>query len=167
MAGGSATTVIRKVCGPHGPDADLVRAMARVFVEARRERLQFLIDLHDEHEDRQYLSGVVMPNNEMHVAEAGGQVVGFIAFAGGWVNHLYVAPPFQGRGVGTRLLALAKAAGPALQLWAFEANTPAIAFYARQGFRVVERTDGAANEARRPDVRMEWSARAGEGMSGE
>jgi len=149
---------IDRVTGPHAPDSDLVRALARVFVEARRENLQFLIDLHSEDEDRHYLSRVVLPGNDVYVARAAGEVAGFIAFGAGWVNHLYVAPPFQRCGVGRRLLAVAKASCPALQLWAFQANAPAIAFYEREGFRVVVRTDGAANEAKMPDVRMAWAA---------
>ena len=40
----------------------------------------------------------------------------------------------------------------------------AIRFYERREFRIVERTDGASNEARRPDVRMTWRTPAkGEG----
>jgi ribosomal protein S18 acetylase RimI-like enzyme len=45
-----------------------------------------------------------------------------------------------------------------LQLWVFAVNSPAIRFYVRRGFRVVERTDGASNEAKQPDARMEWKA---------
>jgi hypothetical protein len=45
-----------------------------------------------------------------------------------------------------------------LPLWAFEANTPAIRFYERRGFVIVERMDGRSNEARKPDVRMAWGA---------
>jgi hypothetical protein len=29
-------------------------------------------------------------------------------------------------------------------------------FYESQGFRVIDRADGAANEAKMPDVLMEW-----------
>ena len=140
------------------PDPALLDDLVSVFLEARRERLQFLIDLHGLDEDREFFRSVVLPQNEVWVAESGGAPAGFIAFGNGWVNHLYVAPAFQGRGVGSRLLDVAKRASPSLQLWAFEANGPAIRFYERRGFRVAERTDGAANEARMPDVRMTWQS---------
>ena len=159
QASASADPTLRRVAEAHAPDSEFVAALVRVFRDARRAHLQFALDLHGEEEDLHYVSGVMLPNNEVWVAEAGGTPVGFVAFARGWVNHLYVAPAFQRRGLGRRLLELAKASCPALQLWAFEANAPAIAFYRREGFRVVERTDGAANEARMPDVRMEWAAR--------
>ena len=38
----------------------------------------------------------------------------------------------------------------------FESNVAARAFYARHGLVELERTDGSANEERRPDVRMAW-----------
>ena len=51
----------------------------------------------------------------------------------------------------------AKAAGH-LTLWTFQANDGARRFYAREGFREVEFTDGAGNAEKLPDVRLEWTA---------
>ena len=146
-------TRVDKLCPP---DPRLIENLVRVFIDARRARLQFLIDLHDADDDRAFFANVVLPQNEVWLAESDGVVAGFIAFAPGWVNHLYVAPPFQRRGAGAKLLDLAKRRNDSLQLWAFEANDPAIRFYERHGFRVVARTDGAGNEAKQPDVRMRW-----------
>lgn len=131
--------------------------LVEVFRAARREWLQFSLDLHDDDEDRTFLSQVVLKQNEVWVAEFEDRIVGFIAFASGFVNQLYVAPGFQGRGIGTRLLAVAQQTASSLQLWTFEANLPAIQFYQKRGFAVAQRTDGAGNEAARPDVRMYWS----------
>jgi GNAT superfamily N-acetyltransferase len=149
-------TTVYRLAGDLRPDSAIIGELVRVWRDAREARLRFLSDLHDADEDRAYLSGVVLPANEVWVATADGATAGFIAFAPGWVNHLYVAPAFQGRGVGTALLAIATLRNERLQLWAFEVNGPAIRFYVRRGFRVAERTDGASNEARRPDVRLEW-----------
>ena len=151
---------IRRVIGAHAADSELVAQIVAVFRDARRSRLQFTLDLHDAAEDRVFLSTVVLPHSEVWVGEVHGGVVGFIAFSAGWVNHLYVAPSHQRRGLGRRLLDVAKSANLSLQLWAFEANAPAIAFYEREGFRIAERTDGSGNEARMPDVRMQWPAPA-------
>ena len=150
---------VRQVAPTTTPDGALIAQLVDLFLEARRARLQFLIDLHDLDEDRNFFRSVVLPANQMYLAEAGGAAAGFIAFANGWVNHLYVAPQFQGRGVGTQLLGIAQQANPSLQLWVFEVNEPAIRFYEARGFRLVERTDGAGNEAKRPDVRMRYDAR--------
>lgn len=103
----------------------------------------------------------VLSQNQVWVADVDDAVAGFIAFGRGWVNQLYVAPEFQGRGVGTELLAMAMRCNPVLELWVFEENVPAIRFYERRGFSAVERTDGATNEAKRPDLRMRWEALGG------
>ena len=69
------------------------------------------------------------------------------------VLHLYVAPGFQGRGIGGRLLAEATAAAPGgLALHAFERNHAARRFYERHGFRAAERRPASANEEGEPDI---------------
>ena len=146
----------RQVTDRHAPDSELVREIARVFCSAREERLRFLLDLHDINEDCRFLSKVVLRDNSVWVAEVEGKVSGFIAFDKGWVNHLYIDPPMQRQGLGHALLDIPKQSNDALQLWVFEINAPAISFYEREGFREVKRTDGAGNDAKKPDVLMEW-----------
>ncbi len=82
--------------------------------------------------------------------------VGFLARDGAVIHALYLAPGARGRGWGRRLLDRAKARAPRLTLWAFQANGRALAFYAREGFVEVERSDGAGNDEKLPDVRLEW-----------
>lgn len=148
-------TTIR-VYEAQSPAVELIERLVWVFRETREDRLQFLLDLHGPDEDREYFGRVIFAENRVWVAEVGEAVAGFIAFANGWLNHLYVASEFQSLGVGSKLLAIAKRLNPSLQLWVFQANLPAIRFYERRGFRVVERTDGSGNEARKPDLRMRW-----------
>jgi len=94
---------------------------------------------------------------ELHVAvDRGGLPIAFIGIGEGEVEHLYVAPGSQGRRLGSRLLALAKAGRPALELWVFQRNAGARDFYERHGFRLVETTDGSRNVEREPDARYRW-----------
>jgi GNAT superfamily N-acetyltransferase len=80
-----------------------------------------------------------------------------LALSDGWLDQLYLVPEWRGRGVGDRFVELAKQRQPAgLQLWTFQVNEPAQRFYERHGFVAVERTDGATNEEREPDVRYVW-----------
>jgi len=139
-------------------NADLITSLVRSFRSARTARLKFLNDLHREEEDYEFISRKLLIENEVWIAELNDVVAGFIAFHDDWVNQLYVAPQFQRRGIGRDLLAIAKRGNASLQLWVFEVNEPAIRFYQQQGFRIVERTDGAANEAKMPDLRMVWEA---------
>jgi len=79
-----------------------------------------------------------------------------MALDGPTVDQLYVAPEATGRGVGSRLLALAKSGHTALELWTFQSNRRAIGFYEHHGFRSVRRTDGE-NEERSPDILLRWT----------
>jgi len=148
-------TRLKKGCSP---DSQVIVKVVRVWREARAQHLAFLTELHDADEDCNYLSRVVLPANEVWVAEVDQVVSGFIAFEKGWINQLYVAPRFQRRAIGTELLNIAKRDNTSLQLWAFAVNHPAIRFYQRLGFRAMERSNGSCNEAKQPDVRMRWDA---------
>lgn len=76
----------------------------------------------------------------------------------GWIDQLYVAPAFTGRGIGSLLLAQAKAElGPPLRLYTFQANMGARRFYKRHEFEPVEFSDGQNNEEKCPDVLYQWT----------
>jgi GNAT superfamily N-acetyltransferase len=127
--------------------------------------MTYLPRLHTAEEDAEFFSGVVDGGvsdaagvRVVEVAEAGGVVVGFSAVREDWLDHLYVDPGWQGRGIGSDLLGRAQAIRPdGLTLWVFEENTGAQALYGRAGFVEVERTDGSGNEERAPDVLMRCS----------
>jgi GNAT superfamily N-acetyltransferase len=90
------------------------------------------------------------------VAMLEGQAAGFLSRDGTEVDMLYLGGAYRGRGVGKTLLNAAKAQSPVLELWTFQQNHGAQAFYAREGFREIKRTDGAGNEEKLPDVRLAW-----------
>jgi len=136
--------------------ADDGDAIAAVFGAARRAALGYLPQLHSAAEDRAYFARVVEGSDTI-VAVREGRVVAFIALGEGRVEHLYVDPAHARQGIGAALLQHAQAQRPAgLDLWVFQRNTAAIAFYERHGFRIAELTDGADNEEREPDARMVW-----------
>lgn len=136
-------------------------AIADLFLAARRVAMPWLPVLHGREETVVFFRDVVSARAEVWVEVAAGELVGFIAFGGGEVEHLYVAPDRRRRGTGARLLQLAQARGKPLELWVFRRNGPARAFYLRHGFRPVRETDGASNEEREPDVRLRWDPPAG------
>jgi GNAT superfamily N-acetyltransferase len=133
--------------------------IAALFGETRRASLPFLPTLHTPEEDREHFGRRVLPTCAVWVAEgADGEIVGFLALDGERVEHLYVRPGHQRRGVGGALLARAKAASPTgLTLWAFQRNVQGLAFYAKHGFAPERVTDGAENEEREPDALLRWT----------
>ena len=81
----------------------------------------------------------------------------FAALGDTVLNHLYVEPAEQTRGIGAALLAHAKLRRDrGFRLWTFQRNANARRFYERRGFHVVELTNGSGNEEREPDVLYEW-----------
>ncbi len=90
------------------------------------------------------------------VACLDGGVAGFLARDGSEIHALYVARGARGRGLGKALLKCAKQQSDHLGLWTFQANIRAQAFYLREGFCEVARSDGADNDEGLPDIRYEW-----------
>lgn len=82
--------------------------------------------------------------------------LGFLARHDAEICAFYVAPHAQGRGIGKRLLASAKAARPYLWLKCFQANARARGFYETEGFRETARGDGQDNDEKLPDITYVW-----------
>jgi GNAT superfamily N-acetyltransferase len=117
--------------------------------------------LHEESETRAWMRDVVLPNQEVLVAERDGRPVGFAAVDGDWLEQLYVAPEVFGTGVGRRLLDAVKDARPGgLSLHVFARNERARRFYEAAGFVLVAEGDGRDNEERTPDCTYRWEAPA-------
>lgn len=96
------------------------------------------LELHTAEEDRAYFRDVILAANDVFVAEADGQIRGYLAIQGDYIDRLYVAVDQQRRGIGTALLAHAAALSPAgLRLCTHVKNTGARAFYERHGFTAV------------------------------
>ena len=152
---------------PQTDDVDLVlrpaveddhAQVAEVYLAARRTA-PMPAPVHTEAAIRLWLGGRLQAD-PVWVAERGPAIVGFARLTDGWLDDLYVHPDHQGQGVGSALLDVAKAQRPqGFCLWVFESNTPARAFYERQGLVALERTDGSANEERAPDLRMAYPGR--------
>ena len=120
-----------------------------------------LPDLHTPDEDRWFLRERVLAHEEVWVAEDDGRVAGFASLATrdgeDFLQHLYVSPAHQRRGIGGALLALAKQRRPAgFRLWVFQRNDGARRFYERHGLRLVQLTDGEGNEEQEADALYEW-----------
>lgn len=136
-------------------DADIA---AGIYLRARHHAIPEIPPLvHSDDEVLHWMRGV-LDQQEVWLACADNRVpLGLMVLDGDWVQQLYVDPPWTGRGLGTRLLELAKQRRPeGLQLWTFASNVRAQRFYERNGFSIEERTDGSGNEEHAPDLRYAW-----------
>jgi GNAT superfamily N-acetyltransferase len=131
-------------------------AAARVHRAAFDDRLPWLAGLHSPDQDRAFFTDHVFATCEVWGAWDLMTLTAFIAFRDGWVDHLYVLPSHQGRGLGGGLLQIAKDRYPELRLWTFQRNALARRFYEARGFVVIETTDGSRNDEREPDVLYGW-----------
>lgn len=114
--------------------------------------------VHTDAEVADWYATVVLPERETWVVGPPGEVHALLVLEPGWIDQLYVDPQLTSRGLGSRLVEVAKRAHPGgLDLWTFQANVGARRFYERHGFVVVAMTDGD-NEEGVPDVRYHWSS---------
>ena len=106
--------------------------------------------VHTEDEVRAWFEEVVLPKREVWVVDHGGAVLALLVLENEWIDQLYVEPGHTGRGIGGRLMAVAKRQRPSLlRLWTFEANVRARHFYERHGF-VCVRLDGRRQRGGHP-----------------
>lgn len=130
--------------------------LARIHREAREAAMPWLPVLHTPEEDFEFFRNHVLAKQTVWVTAEVGSVLGFIAFKGVEIDHLYVDPKHWRRGIGADLLQRLQAESTRLSLWTFQNNGGARAFYRRFGFQEVEFTDGAHNEEQTPDVKLVW-----------
>lgn len=134
---------------------DEMDRVAVILRTAFDERLPWLAGLHTPEEDRNFFRGHVFTHCEVWGA-VDADIIGFVAFREGWIDHLYVLPEQQGKGAGDALLQVAKSLQTSLQLWTFRKNLVARAFYEKRGFVAVGETDGSDNEEHEPDILYRW-----------
>ena len=131
--------------------------IADLYVASRADALPHLHRMRDDEQDRDWIRTTVLQHGDTWVAKSGEQVVGFLNLIGDDLDQLYLLPGWYRAGIGSRLLAVAKAASPArLHLYTFQINARARAFYESHGFRAVRFGDGSFNEEKEPDILYEW-----------
>ena len=134
------------------------RAAADLWLRARKAAIGVIpAPVHSDDEVRSWFASHVVCDTELWVAEdPPGDLVGILVLDGPWLDQLYVEPTMTGRGIGARLVKLAKRERPeGLRLWTFAANVGAQRFYERHGFVETRRTEGD-NEEGAPDILYVW-----------
>ncbi len=105
---------------------------------------------------RTWFREVVLPNREVWVTARGNTLTAMMVLDGRSVEQLYVAPEHLREGEGSRLLGVAQSTRSELELWVFEANAPARAFYENHGFRA-SGPASSDNEEQAPAIHYHWT----------
>lgn len=128
----------------------------RMWRDSKEQALS-VKDVHSFDDHLGFLRTKLIKENKVYLAidERTDNVVGMMAIAGSALNQLYIHVGYQRMGIGSRLLKIAKELSPGkLQLFTFEVNKNAQAFYEKHGFTIIGR--GYENEENLPDIRYEW-----------
>ena len=140
----------------HAADAAEIAAL---YLASRADALPGLRRVHSDEDVRVWIGTNMLTQGETWVARLDGRIVGFMTLAGEDLEQLYLLPGHYRRGIGSMLLAQAKALRSGqLRLFTFRRNERARAFYEAHGFRIVDLNDGSRNEEGEPDVLYEWTA---------
>ena len=86
--------------------------LADLYLASRADALGYLRKVHSDEETRAWVGWHVLAKGLTWVARAQGRIVGFLNLQGEDLDQLYLLPGVYRRGIGTRLLAMAKAASP-------------------------------------------------------
>jgi len=78
-----------------------------------------------------------LPQAESWVAIEEGEIVGFISLLGDYIGGLFIAPNYQGRGIGKKLVAKALETRKTLEVGVYKKNVAATSFYKACGFEYV------------------------------
>ncbi|MDR3428189.1 GNAT family N-acetyltransferase [Silvimonas sp.] len=140
-------------------DADELTSM---YMRSRNELADYAPLVHADAAVHEWIAHVLIPTGNVILALDDGHIAAMAAYSTAgdvtWLDQLYVCPRYQRHGNGTALLdtVKAKTAGD-LQLYTFQQNAAAAAFYERHGFVAIAHGDGSDNEEGCPDILYRWS----------
>jgi len=141
---------------------DDAEAIADLYLASRKTFVSFAPLAHSDTDVRHWIATILIPSGTVTVAVSDEQIVGMMATSHEngyrWIDQLYLAPAFAGRGIGSLLLTQAmQQLNPPIRLYSFQVNTGARRFYERHGFLAIAFSDGKENEEQCPDVLYEWT----------
>ena len=111
------------------------------------------------YEDQDYLRDHILKENNVWVVDVNGRPVAFLAMRDDFIDHLYVHPDYQKRGIGKALLDYARKLSPDhLWLYTLQVNENARSFYEKNGF-IVEKLGFSPPPENEPDVEYHWRSK--------
>ncbi len=136
-------------------DFDAVTILWRVAREISLPAFQHTKG-HFFYEDQHYFRSHILEENKVWIVEAEAHPAAFMAMQNEFIDHLYVHPDYQRRGIGELLLNHARGLFPDhVWLYTLQINLNARAFYEKNGF-VAEKFGISPPPENEPDVEYHW-----------
>jgi putative acetyltransferase len=108
------------------------------------------------YEDQDYFRDHVLKDDQVFIVESDERPVAFMAMREDFIDHLYVHPDYQHRGIGKDFLAFARKRSPEhIWLYTLQINMNARAFYEKNGF-TAEKFGMSPPPESEPDVEYHW-----------
>jgi ribosomal protein S18 acetylase RimI-like enzyme len=139
----------------HPEDFDAVTILWRIAREKSLPEFQRTKG-HFFYEDQNYFREHVLQEDKVFVVESDEHPVAFMAIRGDFIDHLYVHPDHQNRGIGKALLDYARQLSPEhIWLYTLQINMNARVFYEKNGF-TAEKFGMSPPPESEPDVEYHW-----------
>ncbi len=129
--------------------ADIAKIHRRAIFSA----VEKFPDLHTPAQDLDFFNSELATSKGYAYLGSDEEIQGFILWRENWINHLYLDSEILRLGIGSNLLKFASGEieGPLIQLFTFQSNTGAVAFYLKHGFTISRAGDGSGNQEGLPD----------------
>ena len=108
-------------------------ALTDLWERSARSSHAFMDDDEFAHQ-RPRVRDLLLPSMDVWLAEASGEILGFVGAREAVVELLYIAPEAQGRGLGPALLSYVNGGAGPRSVEVYADNTVGVAFYRGQGF---------------------------------
>ncbi len=99
---------------------------------------------------------IYIPGSDTYVFKENETIKGFFCLHGDVLAAMFVAPEFQGKGIGRKLMDKAKSLRNRLELTVYKENPKSMAFYQRCGFEII--TEKVDDPTGHMEVLMRYAA---------
>ena len=134
-------------------NADDFQTLSEIWLEASLLAHDFIPASHWQ-DNKIAMQEVYLPAAQVYLLEDEHAICGFIAVIDQHIEALFVAPKYQGQGMGKRLLEHVQQTNDTLMLNVYQDNVQGVRFYTRNHFKIME--EGFDEQTNAADFVMIW-----------
>ena len=134
-------------------NADDFQALSEIWLEASLLAHDFIPASHWQG-NKIAMQAVYLPAAQVYLLEDEHAIFGFIAVIAQHIEALFIAPKYQGQGMGKRLLEHVQQTNDTLMLNVYQDNVQGVRFYTRNHFKIEQ--EGFDEQTNAADFVMIW-----------